>query len=158
MLRNIRNSISDRLPKFSVGYATARSAVSRYALPPGDLVNLNQIEWTDRRFLLDQSLRVGPIFKALAWDDFWVCIVGLPECRRFLHDHGSHLTPQTLTLQPLVPKGFLRQMKGETHRTYRKMLVRAIQPTMMANPVDEVHDSIQRFLEAFDETRSAETP
>ena len=104
-----------------------------HELPPGELVNLNQKEWSDRNYILKQSSSYGPIFKALTWDELWICIVGLPECQRFIQEHSKHLTPQTLRLQPLFPKGFLRQMDGKTHHAYRRALVRAIHPTVMTN-------------------------
>jgi cytochrome P450 len=55
-----------------------------------------------------------------------VCVVGLALGRRLLREHGAALRPVTLKLEPLFPKGFLRQMQGEDHRRYRKALLRAI--------------------------------
>ena len=95
-------------------------------LPPGELVQLNKIEWNNRHFLLDQSARLGPVFKAQSWDKLCVCIVGLQECVRFLQDHAADITPETIGLKSLFSKGFLRQMNGEDHLHYRKALVRAI--------------------------------
>jgi cytochrome P450 len=109
----------------SVIYARLRSLVSRYRLPPGEWVRLDELEKANRCFLLEQAGRVGPIFKAIAWDEFWVCIVGLPMGRQLLREHGADLRPVTLKLEPLFPKGFLRQMQGEDHRHYRKAIMRA---------------------------------
>ncbi|MBL9187584.1 MAG: cytochrome P450 [Opitutaceae bacterium] len=122
MLKRLRA----RLPRRSVVYARARALISRHPLPPGDLVRLDVVEKQDRTFLLRRATEVGPIFKALAWGDLWVCVVGLERGRRLLREHGAALRPVTLQLEPLFPKGFLRQMQGEDHRRYRKALLRAI--------------------------------
>lgn len=122
MLKKLRAT----LPRRSVAYARARALVSRHPLPPGDLVELDLVEKRDRTFLLRRASELGPIFKARAFGDFWVCVVGLELGRRLLREHGAALRPVTLQLQPLFPKGFLRQMQGEDHRRYRKALQRAI--------------------------------
>lgn len=119
----------EREPDFSVTYALAQAATLGRELPPGELVQLNRIEWGDRHFILDQSARFGPVFKALEWDEFCVCIVGLKECARFLQDHDADITPVTMGLESLFSKGFLRQMGGDDHQHYREALVRAIGST-----------------------------
>ena len=126
--KNSKNQ-SEREPDFSVTYAFAQAARLERELPPGELVQLNRIEWGDRHFILDQSARLGPVFKALEWDEFCVCIVGLKECARFLQDHDADITPVTMGLESLFSKGFIRQMGGDEHRHYREALVRAISST-----------------------------
>jgi cytochrome P450 len=113
-----------RLPRYSVIYAALRALFSRHRLPPGEFVRLDELEKSNRCFLLEQAGRVGPVFKAIAWDEFWVCIVGLPLGRQLLREHGADLRPVTLKLEALFPKGFLRQMQGEDHRRYRKAIMR----------------------------------
>jgi cytochrome P450 len=126
--KNSKNQL-EREPDFSVTYALAQAASLERELPPGELIQLNKIEWNDRHFILDQAARFGPVFKALEWDKFTVCIVGLKECARFLQDHDADMTPITMELETLFSKGFLRQMGGEDHRHYREALVRAISST-----------------------------
>lgn len=138
-----------KAPTPSVAYALETSNSTGLPLPPGELVNLNQIEWTDRRFLLEQSKHIGPIFKALNWDDFWICIVGLRECQRFILENDEFLTPQTLDLKRFFPKGFLRQMQGDTHMHYRRALVRAISPEVMSTNQSIHSQTIQEALESF---------
>lgn len=103
-----------------------RGAWSRPPWPPGPLIRLDQCEKADRRFLLAHAAQHGPIFKALAGDDFWVCIVGLSKAQRFLNEHGSRARPVTMELGHLFPRGFLRQMTGDDHATYRKTLTQAV--------------------------------
>ena len=104
---------SEREPDFSVTYAFAQAARLGRELPPGELVQLNRIEWGDRHFILDQFARLGPIFKALELDKFFVCIVGLKECARFLQEHDADITPIAPEVESLFPKGLLRQIGGE---------------------------------------------
>ena len=132
MLANLQKSLRRRLPHHSIVYAHARAAVSRHRLPPGKLVRLDEVEKAERSFLLNQSARLGPIFKAIGWNEFWICIVGLPIGRRLLRDHSDDLKPMTLDVSALFPRGFLRQMQGEEHRKYRKSLNRAIKPDDLA--------------------------
>ena len=107
--------------------------LSRYRLPPGEWVDLETVERANRRFLLEHAAEVGPVFKAVAWDACWICIVGIPRSRRLLKEHGKHLQPTTLQLKSLFPKGFLRQMQAVEHQRYRKSLVRAMQAADIVN-------------------------
>ncbi len=122
MLKKLRA----KFPRRSVAYARVRAVISRHKLPPGNLVRLDELEKSDRTFLIQRAAEVGPVFTAIAWDEFWVCVMGLERGRRLLREHGSALRPMTLKLEPLFPQGFLRQMQGEDHRRYRKALMRAI--------------------------------
>ncbi len=131
---------------FSVGYAFDQATALGQDLPPGDLVQLNQIEWSDRHFILDQAARFGPVFKVLEWGKFTVCIVGLKECAQFLQDHDDDMTPVTMELKSLFSKGFLRQMGGADHRYYREALVRAISSTTATLPSEALEPVITENL------------
>ena len=106
--------------------SVARANCFRQPLPPGRLLNLEQEEKADRQFLMRCFEHHGPIFKVLAWDELWVCILGLDRATRFLQENQGHLRPVTLNLEPMVPRGFLRQMKGDDHRHYRRALLQGI--------------------------------
>ncbi len=95
-------------------------------LPPGDAVQLLELEQADRNYLLKSAQAWGPIFKGLSGSHLCVCIVGLPLGRQFLHDHGDALRPVTLELDSLFPRGFMRQMREGVHKKYRGILVNAI--------------------------------
>lgn len=114
------------LPPRTIAYPVLRSACSRYRLPPGDLVDIEILEKSDRYYLLHQASQVGPIFKARSPDRFWVCIIGLTRCHRFLRAHAKNLRGYMHDLEPLVPKGALRRMEGDDHRKYRRSLISAI--------------------------------
>lgn len=128
ILYALHDSLTAKLPNTAVMQVRLRSMLSRRQLPPGKWVQLDKLERSNRCFLLEHTERVGTIFKALAWEEPWICVVGLSLGRRLLREHATALAPITLNLAPLFPKGFLRQMEGETHRQYRTALSRAIQP------------------------------
>jgi len=98
----------------------------RRPLPPGDLIEIERAERTDRRLLIQRASRYGPVWKGLAEGRLLVCVVGLPLGRRLLKAHAADLHPVTLQLQSLFPLGFLRQMEGEAHRQVRRAIVRGI--------------------------------
>jgi cytochrome P450 len=131
--QQLRTRILHKLPNYSLVYAVLRQIFSRYRLPPGKWVDLDKLERANRRFLLQHAAEVGSMFKARAWDDCWVCIVGIPRSRRLLKEHGMHLQPTTLQLESLFPKGFLRQMQAGEHQRYRKSLVHAMQSADIVN-------------------------
>ena len=88
-------------------------------VPGGFVADLDLVERRDRRFILEHVATVGPVFGAMAWGEMWVCVVGTERCRRLLAAHRSALTPYTFDVSSLVPGGFMRQMAGEMHATYR---------------------------------------
>jgi cytochrome P450 len=122
----LTSMVKNWIPRWTVYYAYSRALFSKCKLPPGELGDLDQIEKADRRYLIQAAARHGPIFKSTAWNDFWVCMIGLPLCTRFLQEHKDALLPVTLDLTHLFPKGFMRQMQGETHETYRAALNKAL--------------------------------
>ncbi|TPW13724.1 MAG: ent-kaurenoic acid hydroxylase [Acidimicrobiaceae bacterium] len=97
-----------------------------HRLPPGELDSLDELEKADRAALQRRAERLGPVFKGLVGDERTVCIVGLARCRRFLKDHGDDVEIVTQDLTAMFPGGFLRAMSGDTHRDYRRALVRAV--------------------------------
>ncbi len=149
MTESLAARLRKRLPRRSVVYARARGLFSRHPLPPGKPVRLDELEKSDRCFLIHHAAEVGPVFKAIAWDDFWVCIQGIARCRRFLREHGEHLEPMTVPLRSLFPKGFLRQLEGQDHRTYRQALARAIRPADFAAIEPELAAFATRELAAY---------
>ena len=97
----------------------------RPELPPGDRSSLEDLEKLDRHALLKRAEQLGPVFTGTSLGELCVCVVGLQLSRRLLLEHADSLRPLTLELEPLIPKGFLRQMCGEDHLVYRRALVRA---------------------------------
>jgi cytochrome P450 len=149
LIESIFSTLAARLPHRTHTRARIRSCFSRYPLPPGDWLSLEELERSNRSYILDQASRIGPIFKALAWSEPWICVIGLPLGRRLLREHGHRLTPKTLHLEPLFPKGFLRQMKGDTHRYYRKALGKAIRSADLTACADDLGDLAASHLATY---------
>jgi cytochrome P450 len=121
-MTGLRRTLKDRLIVRSTLVETTPSAPG---LPPGELDSLDEMEKGDRAAIARRGALLGPIFKGTSLGDLCICVVGLQRGRRLLQDHADSLHPVTLSLEELVPKGFLRQMSGDYHRDYRRLLVRA---------------------------------
>ena len=145
------------IPRWTVYYAFTKALFSRHKLPPSELGDLEQLEKADRRYLIQLATRHGPIFKTVAWDDFWVCMLGLPLCTRFLQEHKDALLPVTLDLTHLFPKGFMRQMQGETHATYRAALNKVLRDDTPSRYTDKFEVLVINGLAAYANEQHHET-
>lgn len=112
--------------------STIRAVLQGKPLPPGKFLVLDSAEQSDQEFLLKHAEQVGPVFKVVFEDKLTICVVGLPICRRFLHENASNMMLQAINLEEIFPLGFLRRMEGETHKKYRKAVMRAIDPERMS--------------------------
>lgn len=137
------------LPIIPRVYASAKAVAAGHTLPPGKFVLLDPEERSDRTFLLQQSKRVGPVFKAIGGRRFLVCVVGLPVCQRFLQEHSENVTPVTMELESLFPKGFLRGMKRADHKHYRKSLMQAIDSEVMTRDSVALRAFVREGLAAY---------
>ena len=113
------------------------------------LVALDVLERSNRGLLLQRAAMYGPIFKARAARELVICVVGLSIGRRLLREHASALRPMTLQLEELFPKGFLRQLEGESHREVRRDLVRGITATPLDDRLDDLAAMANDGLEAY---------
>ena len=105
---------------------TIRSMTGMRRLPPGDQIELDSAERSDRKILLALAAQHGPIFKLIEQKNNEICVIGLPLARKLLKAHAGALRPVTIELTSLFSAGFMRQMVGETHKKYRASLVAAI--------------------------------
>ena len=149
MTSSILGRLRSRLPRRSLAFARVRSLLSGHPLPPGAIAHLDRRERSNRRILLDEASAIGPVFKASAWGELWICLVGVSRGRRFLKEHSSKLELMTMRLEPLFPKGFLRQMEGEDHRHYRRTLVRAIRSDDLTASLPELEKMARDRLAAY---------
>lgn len=122
------------------------------------MADLDLAERRDRRFLLEHAATAGPVFGATAWGELWVCVVGTERCRRLLATHRDSLTPYTWDIASLVPGGFMRQMAGELHSTYRGRLVAALRATPLDAWRDPLIDAWSDTVEAHRLTDRAADP
>ncbi|MEQ8716155.1 MAG: cytochrome P450 [Acidimicrobiales bacterium] len=94
--------------------------------PPGRLTGCPEMS-LDRDFGIREAQRRGPVFSVsggLARD--MVCVLGLERGRRLLADHADGLASMVFTNNIHVPGGFIRTMRGDQHRHYRRVLARAL--------------------------------
>lgn len=124
-----KQRLFEPLRRHPVAYARVRAALSRYPLPPGDYAALDALEKADRDALRKRAEALGPVFKGIAWDEFYVCIVGLDRCRRFTQDHRTNVRVMTIELDHLIPKGHISAMEGDDHRDVRRAMQRALRGT-----------------------------
>lgn len=120
------NRARQSLPHATVVYARSRALLGGHRLPPGNDETVTPADPTDRARLLRRSQQYGPIFRATFLRQFSVCVTDLAMARRLLSAHGDDLQSMSIDITAVVPEGFMRAMKGEMHRRYRKALVRAV--------------------------------
>ena len=136
-------------PRLETLRAFCRAWFSRGTLPPGDLVPIDELERGNRTVLLDRAAQHGPIWKGLMEKRVVVCVVDLALGRRLLKEHGPSLRPVSIQLEPLVPKGFMRQMDGECHRRYRKALVSGIHAVDLSSLAPCTEETIASGLRTY---------
>lgn len=128
-------------------------------LPPGDLARIDHGEHKDRRFLLDRSLALGPIFKAAtSGNRLVVCVVGFEHCKRLLTEHAAKLGPNSMALGALFPKGIIREMHGEDHEAYRGTLVRALAGATALSVDDIARRAARQVLGKLAESNTPDDP
>jgi amino acid adenylation domain-containing protein len=126
-------------------------------LPPGDLDRLDHAEHADRLFLHRRFEELGPIFKAaLSNDRLVVGVLGLPACRRLLEEHDDDIGPDSISIERMVPKGFLRQMEGSDHATYRARLVSALRACDLGQLDPELRAILDRGLRGLSRSRASQ--
>ena len=123
----VANPLSSRRPWQALAKAYARVLWTRKPLPPGDLVDIGELERGDRTLLIDRAAQYGPVFKGLMDGRVVVCVLGHDLGRRLLKERATSLRPLTVELESLFPHGFMRGMEGEVHRDYRRALVQGVQ-------------------------------
>lgn len=143
------NTFRSLIPFGDITYARLRATFSRYTLPPGGLIDIEEQEKSDRYFLLHQASQLGPIFKAKGPNRLWVCIIGLNRCRRFTQAHAKNLQGYMHDLEPLFPKGALRRMEGDDHSKYRKALMSGIRIRDIFYDEDPFSDIVSSELRTF---------
>lgn len=130
------------------GYWRARTLVREHArVPPGRLRPFDPGMHADQRFVLDTAAALGPVFKVVSDNRWSTCVVGLERGRRLLTEHEGSLPGVTVDLNPLFPGGALRGLDGEDHKTYRRVLMRALQATPVVEHAAAVRAAIEEGLQ-----------
>lgn len=136
-----------------VNYVTAilrlhlRRPPAGLAWPPGPLNLFNRVNRRPQKYLLEKSAQFGPVFKQWMYGQHTTCIVGNDLGRRVLREGQSVLTSVTIDQTPLYPKGNLRTLQGNDHRSYRRLILEAINSTPIRTHEAMVRDVILAGLQ-----------
>ena len=126
------------------------SRVPPGALKPGDGIRGNQCR------VLDAMPTLGPVLKIASDDMPTTYVVGLARGRRLLAEHEHDLRGLTVDLKSLFPGGAVRGMEGEEHRTYRRLLLQALQSVPLESQWANVDAAIGATLESMAATSPVE--
>lgn len=154
-----RRWLRNRLPHKTVVYARARAWMSDRPLPPGDFTSVVSRDPQDRTFLLRRAKDWGPIFSATSVHPYCIVVTDFAMGRRLLANHTDDLMVMTIDVSSMVPGGFMRQMRDDTHRRYRKALVRAIlsdDPTTSQGALEQiVTETLGNYMRSADQHRQS---
>ncbi|WP_457939795.1 cytochrome P450 [Mesorhizobium sp. 10J20-29] len=124
--------------KRRVAIAKIKSGWKRLPLPPGDFVTIDPLQASDRKVLITKAGNGCSIFTTVWGDRVHICVLNLATARRLLAQHREDLNSISIDLKSIVPKGFLRTMEGEDHKTYRKLFSRAMAGSVAPSAVTDV--------------------
>ena len=127
----------------------------RPGVPPGDLINLESLERSNRRILVELSETHGPVFKIIEENQPQICVIGLERGRALMRDHANRLQPVNIDITPIVEGGFMRHMSGATHKSYRSALIAAITTVDMKAAQQDCEDIARHALRNYEQALDA---
>jgi cytochrome P450 len=134
-----------------VGYWLSRPGAGRgRRLPPGSLSLIPVRQFVDQDFVSHQAERWGAISKT-SWPTLTrpiVCVHGLRRTADVLRDHSSRLGGVGIAFDHLIPAGFLRNMKGDAHRHYKRLLEEALTDDLVDAQLPTIGDALEEALSA----------
>jgi cytochrome P450 len=119
-------------------------------LPPGSLSLIPVRQFVDQDFVSDHVERWGAISKT-TWPTLSrpiVCVHGLRQAAEVLRDHSSRLAGVGIAFDPLIPAGFLRNMTGDAHRHYKRLLEEALTDDLVDAHLPTIGDALDEALSA----------
>ncbi len=123
----LKQSFATRFERLrNVSSAYRKSVFSEAPLPPGNLSRFDLAAPKDQRFLLKQFEKYGVIFKTVWHEKLLVCVVGLETSQKLLSENSDKIKSINVELRHIFPEGFIRNMRGETHRKYRSHFTGAL--------------------------------
>src|SRR5262245_1554641 len=115
-------------------------------LPPGKLDRLDRGMDTDQRYGMTCAAKYGPVFKAWWHGSYTTCIVGNARGRQLLADNEDSLAPKSIDLGMLIPSGWIRTMRGDTHQRCRRTLMQALRAAPVTAHAAELRGVIRDEL------------
>ncbi|MGE0846746.1 MAG: cytochrome P450 [Flavobacteriaceae bacterium] len=136
--------------KRHVGRIKARIASLRSGLPlpPGDLSKPPANVDVDQTYLLRMTQRFGPIFRVWSNEKHTTVIADAALGRKLLLKHQDSMRTTSTDLTALIPNGFLRNMSGETHKKYRRIVGGGVRAVDVADHDAEVRSILRDALAA----------
>lgn len=105
--------------------------------------------YRDPMFYLKRIERYGPVFKVSWGRHMLVCFARNADAQVFYRDHRERLRGISLSLEKLFPKGFLRNLRGDDHLHYRKILASAFHDRLVPEHADELRQAVRDALAAY---------
>ena len=93
-------------------------------LPPGKITPFQKLMHFDQKFLLEQSLKYGPIFKTMWSGQLVICITSNELGRKLLQQNESKLKGMSVDIRKFFQPGMIRNMQGTAHAECRHHLTR----------------------------------
>jgi cytochrome P450 len=115
-------------------------------LAPGALTAEDDRFREDQFTLIKKRRQIGDVFKIWWNGKITTCMVGHASGKKFLTDNRDSLRVATIDLTALFPHGFLRSMEGETHATYRKLIVAAFRAVPLESRENQIREVIQNHI------------
>jgi cytochrome P450 len=119
-------------------------------LPPGPLSLVPVRQFVNEGFLARQIERHGAISKT-TWptlDAPLVCVHGLRRAAEILRGQSSALGPVGISFNPVIPAGFLRNMRPEDHRRYKPLFERALPDELVAARLPDFDRAVRNALQS----------
>jgi cytochrome P450 len=117
-------------------------------LPPGRLDPADRRMDLDQRYVMKAAAQLGPIFKTWWHGRYRTSIVGHARGRRLVTENEDVVVPRSIGLDEVVPKGWIRAMRGDTHQHYRRVLVRALQAAPVSAHAADIRRIVRHNLDA----------
>lgn len=150
------NSVELQWGRWNMARLFAALGFGRHpGVPPGDLVDLESLERSNRRILVKLSKTHGQIFKTNEKNQPQICVIGVERGRTLMRDHANGLLPVNIDITPIVEGGFMRHMSGDAHKSYRSALIGAIMTVDMTAAQQDCEDIARHALRKYEQALDA---
>ncbi len=125
----------------------ALALLAKGPLPPGSMSFAAGVRgMASRRWYLEQSVRLGPVFKASQFGRPVLCVVGMERICQLMRGHSADLGPSSVAFTESIPGGFLRYMDDSTHSKYGGLFRRALAGDVGGGTEEEHRRRARRML------------
>jgi cytochrome P450 len=118
-----------------------------HGLPPGRLALFPRGPWVNDRFYLEAAQRWGPVFKTSLQYRPCVAVLGAGLGAELLRGHPNDLEAPRVRFNRFIPKGFLRYMEPENHRSYKPSFRTALASNVLQQNGPVLQEIVRSGLE-----------